>query len=91
MAILNGNYAEVAGDGEELPDYVVRLLPFLRYKTTSKGARAGERVSPELFASLNAPASKEELDRFRPRLNCSKRPGSSGITKRALFFVKVKY
>jgi len=67
MAILNGNYGEVAKDGEELPDYVVRLLPFLRYKAISKGARKGERVSPELFSSLDAPASKEELDRFRPR------------------------
>ena len=69
MLILHGNYDEVAKDGEELPDYVVRLLPFLRYKTISKGTRKGERISPELFSSLNAPASKEELDRFRPRLN----------------------
>ena len=85
-AFVNGTYDEVAGEGEELPACAARFKTAGQYKIATKGQFTGHRIQPMQVKKMTAAYMTSETDAVRSRMNMTKRPGVSGVSKRSLFY-----
>jgi hypothetical protein len=83
-AFVNGSYHDIANDDEQLPDCATRFQNVSIRKDITKGPDKGNKVTEKYYCKCDLPYTDDEFKIARKGMNMTKRPGMSGVSKRAL-------
>lgn len=90
-AFVNGSYHEIAKGNEQLPECATRFQNVSTWKNITRGPDKGCKVTDKYYHGCDLPYSADELKTARQGMNMTKRPGMSGVSKRALFHANDKF
>ena len=90
-ALVNGKYQEIANEDEVLPECVKRFQNVSVRKIITRGTDTGCQVTEKYYQHCKLPYTADELRTARRGMNMTKRPGMSGVSKRALYHADDKF